>query len=371
MADGAPDWLYDLLSVFHHQRTTLISFNYDRLVEIGVSSHALIGTPGYGTVSPLEVLRDLPPLPNVGARLGGPMQDTFQLLKLHGSIDWWWVPGDLTGATLNREEQASTFGNYRRLSDDERRQALPGRERFIVPPASGKSIYYRNPLTRELWRRASEALGRAQRIVLFGYSMPPADLVMAGMMQAALRGREVQVEVVNPDPAQPKKRLIGLGVAADMITTCDGAAAFAEKLCLWSSEAVIHGLLTTTLAAANGASLLVSWDGPRAPGTTGTRRVAGISPPGPDGTVELRLDTKPPPVGDATAARFERDGQPSSEVFAILGDLIHGVKHAKRITVRVGDRSIPIIGTRYERRETGANTAWLALVPAGRNPWQP
>jgi len=97
------------------------------------------------------------------------------------------------------------------MSDETRRLVLPGREPFIVPPSATKSGYYRNPLTRELWRTAFEALHAAGRISLVGYSLPPADLVMSGMLASAIRGRDVPIEVVNPCPEGPSERLLGLG----------------------------------------------------------------------------------------------------------------------------------------------------------------
>jgi hypothetical protein len=68
---------------------------------------------------------------------------------------------------------------------EQRQRELPGRERFIIPPLSTKGSYYRNPLTRELWQQAHRTLSRATRISLVGYSMPPADLVMANMLRPA------------------------------------------------------------------------------------------------------------------------------------------------------------------------------------------
>jgi hypothetical protein len=106
------------------------------------------------------------------------MCNTFRLLKLHGSLDWWAVPKDVSGATLNREETYGTFERPAELTDEERHRTLHGRERFIIPPLSLKGTYYRNPLTRELWRQADQALHRATRISIVGYSIPPADFVM-------------------------------------------------------------------------------------------------------------------------------------------------------------------------------------------------
>ena len=155
-AAGAPKWFYELLSVMHFRGTCAVTLNYDTLVEAGVLSHNLFGTEG--RVLPRDILNDLPPLPNTGARFAGPFVETFRLLKLHGSLDWWGVPEDWTGATLCRAECAGAFGAPNQMTDIERRRILPGREPFIVPPSATKSTYYQNPVVKELWRTAFEGL---------------------------------------------------------------------------------------------------------------------------------------------------------------------------------------------------------------------
>ena len=52
------------------------------------------------------------PPPTYGA-MEGFMVDTFRLLKLHGSLDWWWTPEDETGATLSRSPLVGGFGDPR------------------------------------------------------------------------------------------------------------------------------------------------------------------------------------------------------------------------------------------------------------------
>jgi len=369
---GAPEWLYDLLSVLHYRRTSVITFNYDRLVEVGVATHQLVAVGCQEFAGPGDVLRDMPPLPPVGSRLWGPVKPTFRLLKLHGSIDWWSVPGDDAGATLSREELRSTFGDHRALSEPDRRQLLPGREPFIVPPAATKSPYYRNPMTRELWRAAAEVLQAAPRIAVVGYSLPPADLVMSGMIGTAIRGRDVKFEVVNKDPAGPRDRLVGLGANPDLVTEVGGdssVADFTAIMCDRASTALVDQVRGLNPEGAAGVALLISWADPRA-AQTATRRVSSIGPLDSDGTVELAVDQHPPAYGDATAARYDRAGTSSLGRFATLKDLVGGVGQARGLAVSTPDGGrVRLIASWYESRETGASTRWLALCPAGRQQW--
>jgi hypothetical protein len=157
----APSWLYEFVSALHGKQAIVLTLNYDTLVETAVASHCLWDPINRRHVMPSDLLRNLPLLPNVGARVVGPLADTFRLLKLHGSLDWWAVPNDPSGATLNREPTQGAFEALHEMTDDERQQELPGRERFIIPPLSTKGTYYRNPLTRELWQQAYAALRNA------------------------------------------------------------------------------------------------------------------------------------------------------------------------------------------------------------------
>ena len=74
-------------------------------------------------------------------------------------------PGNATGATLSRAGQVGRFGHPEVEDVAARRRELPGPEPFIVPPLATKSEYYRNPITREIWRAATEALAGADHII--------------------------------------------------------------------------------------------------------------------------------------------------------------------------------------------------------------
>jgi hypothetical protein len=59
----------------------------------------------------------------------------------------------------------------------------------------------------------------ADRISLVGYSMPPLDLMFLGLLEEAVRGREVEVDVVNPAPDSIVEHLMLLGLEEDQIHT--------------------------------------------------------------------------------------------------------------------------------------------------------
>lgn len=366
---AAPGWLYDLLSVFHHRQPTVLSFNYDTLLETAVRSHSLGSTSGQ-KVDVTDVLFDLPPLPP--RQLGsGVIQSTFRLLKLHGSLDWWSVPDDWTGATLNRVESGSTFGNLAVLQDDARRRFLPGRAPFIVPPTSTKSHYFKNPIIRELWSSAYSALRGASKIALVGYSLPEADLVTLGMLESAVRRRTPEFLIVNPHPEGPRQRLIGLGVNAEQISILDGAncvADFSEQKVTEASVDVLAGIGALDADKCADTALLVSWATHPLMAGPSTRRVEKVTTLE-NGMVELTIDRKAPLV-TATEARFDAEGKPSGDRVASLRDLILAARGGGRLLVASGEGlvRVPIVGTWYELRETGASHRWLSFAPAGLQP---
>jgi hypothetical protein len=213
-----PTWLSSLVTWFHRFESTVITFNYDNLIEYVVMSEVLEGSDGtqIRRIRPVDILGELPPYPPQPGRLDGPLVKTFQLLKLHGSVDWRWSPGDESGATLNRLDLNGEWEHPGLPNRDEMARRLPGREPFIVPPTAIKSPYYTNPITRELWNRAAAALDATKVIVLIGYSLPITDLVFTAMLRenvdAELTGAgRQQFILVDLKPELVKENLFKLG----------------------------------------------------------------------------------------------------------------------------------------------------------------
>ena len=217
-----PGWLAKLVFAWHIRNATVISFNYDNVVERAVSSLAL-PTSGSGfsgqVASTHDILNRLPPLPpqqmheetqvatiHCGVQpshLGNyteqlvPAEDTFRLLKLHGSISWYWVSDDTTGVTLQRWHDMGKFGE--RMGDQraEIARQFPGRVPFIAPPSSTKSKYLGNPVIRKLWQDAYGALQNAEHVYFLGYSVPQQDLAAMGLIVEGIGDSKPQIHVLD------------------------------------------------------------------------------------------------------------------------------------------------------------------------------
>ncbi len=213
MASSPPWWLQRLIGVAHQARLTVISFNYDTLLEAACNACVVWDWANSTRVGSTHLVQNLPPEPVLAGTFATPPADTFRLLKLHGSVDCWWVNGDATGATIVRVPRGWRHDQPGR-GDHVRDGALPGRTPFVVPPSAAKSYFYRNPVTRELWQQAAAALQAADTVALVGYSLPVTDLVTSGMFADRLSGRDVTVEVVNPNPGPPLDALDRLTIRA-------------------------------------------------------------------------------------------------------------------------------------------------------------
>lgn len=250
-ASTPPTWLEDLLSVLHVRRGIIISFNYDHVIECGVEGHCLMDRAAEVRVRAADVLARLPlcatyleeeertyPVPWPGNLLGqdpklmpsGWLPETFRLVKLHGSLSWYWDPGDHLGITLQRWRVPGRFGDYVPADEAERRRSLPSREPFVVPPTATKSPYLTNLVTRELWKTAREALSVASRVVLLGYSLPGEDQVVQGLLAETLRHRNVKVVVANytPEPVVERLRALDVVQHADQVCCFSGAESIAD-----------------------------------------------------------------------------------------------------------------------------------------------
>lgn len=242
-----PWWLMKFIGIMQARNATLITLNYDTLLEHAVNSARIVdwtmATPEF--VASNAILRDVPSEPPTsptgGLTFGTPgVESSFTLMKLHGSTDWHWVSGDITGATINRWSRYGQWGSPRAENENELHQRMPGRSPFIVPPAAAKSTFYNNPVTRQLWRDASQSLAgtRPEDVVaLLGYSVPATDLVMSGMLSDRLTGRVAgKVDVVNPCAEAIIGRLTEIGVAPERLQAHTGPSPIPDYVDWLESE---------------------------------------------------------------------------------------------------------------------------------------
>jgi hypothetical protein len=216
-ATELPRWFTSLVRLMHFRQATVITLNYDRLIEVALWKSGLqdFYNDGNPPVSIRSALLDVPPtrlrVTTYQDIAGWKPSPTLRLLKLHGSLDWWMGQGDVTGSTLVREDlRLDADGAPAQVTVAERTRDFTGREVFLVPPTLTKTSYFSNLVTRQLWQDAHRALVRADHVAIVGYSLPSGDSMMSGLLVSALTKPGVEGAVVNmnaPDVAMKVRRL--------------------------------------------------------------------------------------------------------------------------------------------------------------------
>jgi len=360
---GTGEWFWQFLSVLHVLRAQAITLNYDTFVECGVHTLGLRSPGWFGpnTVCEDDILAGLPPcadFPGISVQSaiqrtesGDPIttverrDGTFKLLKLHGSLSWYWLPDGGGGSTLRRWRLPGIFGQLWEGEEEHRQQELPAHEVFVVPPASVKGQRLREPVTKELWRSAAYALKTAERIVLIGYSVPLADHSFIGMLSDGLEGREVQIEIVNPAAGVVAERLVRLGISAKHIRQISGDGCIEE----WTT-AEVRRLAVDEVKALRNDSKLTNEVLMFADGTRVDRFRRAEPPSDPLGPLILHVNPENLPLTKPV----------------MYGDLRVMLGSVKECSIEVDGHVLPVIDHWVREEKSGVYMTQLHLVPAGR-----
>ena len=189
LANPVPYWLTRLVTLWDRLGATVITFNYDTLVEQAANASRM---PWFLW-------------PNYDGDFGDGV-GVFTLTKMHGSTNWWWVPGDKVGTTFERSALAGRWGNPAVA------ETMRGMEPFVIPPVAVKSDYYDLSITRDDWLTARSALENAKRVILLGYSAPATDLTVASLLSAYAEP-DVPYVVVDTASEDVVSRLRRFGLA--------------------------------------------------------------------------------------------------------------------------------------------------------------
>lgn len=208
VADSPPDWLAAFLRSWHERQVTVITFNYDTLIESTLPALEIPVEEAQGET--MTCKRLAPGLVQFWAVMYDGLRlrptKTFRLLKLHGSLNWYWDPdGNQVPIDVGVYER---WGQDHLPDESELRYRAPGLEPFLVPPTTSKSIYLGQGILRETWRQAREALDQATNIYALGYSFPLADLALRAMLAGTLRKKTVVVVDRSGEAADSLRKLV-------------------------------------------------------------------------------------------------------------------------------------------------------------------
>ncbi len=198
VASESPAWLTSLIRAWHDQMATIITLNYDTLVERAARRIELAERDS-GILLP----HIYPPFfTHLASRTGTAVwgeepMPTFSLLKLHGSMNWYYSGRRAFYGETIFYANVTPFGDG--TSDEEQQGRVGARDKevLIVPPAAEKTTYFDNEAVRGLWREANDALKTADRIIVIGYSLPQADLAMQLFLGTIRQNPNARIHVVD------------------------------------------------------------------------------------------------------------------------------------------------------------------------------
>jgi len=355
-------WPYELLRLLDVRRATVITMNYDTIIEV-LAPQVLwpwtsSGIGGAKQLFPADLFGDLPPTipPPPNTIKVNPLQpamelprlppETLRLIKLHGSLDWFAARGDPSGATLIRwEADQGPDGK-----DQGWLRHPPGREPFLVPPDANKSAYFDNPIVRELWAQARTALEWATSVTLVGYSLPATDTTFGGLLADTIGGRDIPITVVDLEPEPVNNRLRMLGISP---TNKHGGGGTVEA---WTAGLVHQQARLTTDRLRDLASL------PRA-GETIWQATVNVGAPSKLGLRSSRYVISGKLVDDT----FVLDLWPSTETTVPEGCALANLlppAEAATVVVDIGGTQRPVIAYEVTEPHDDGYTGLLVLLPA-------
>lgn len=348
---GLPGWLSDFIDVLHHSSADVITMNYDTLIESALDLDVRLDSSG--RVDSSSVVTGFPngPVMMFTAEREFAERGSFKLHKLHGSVDWFSVPGDRSGSTLGR------LSPERFRNPAVRDMAAGGREVFLVPPTSTKSGYFDNPKTRFVWGSSRRALQEAGRVVLMGYSLPLTDSAITRLLWSTLANGNQEIVVVDRAPKPICGRLEALGIDPSRITSHEGSdcvANYVDALVGRLSSDLAHSL-TSELADR---PVAIGWN-EHAVGAIIEHHFDPL-----EHTLHLTIDSLSQPLGSIRHPGNENPG-PEARPTRTIGELLaDGV--SRRIVAHLAD-STWTVAWKASTPPPDA-TDWTLLVPAGRRP---
>ena len=188
-------------------KDAVISLNYDCLMDTALKDHGgrrWDPAVGYG----LRIVNGASAWRSWGP--GRKATTPIRLLKLHGSLNWRGKEGRSLLAHRTPYERATAKG-------------------VVVPPLGRKPVS-ESPF-RRVWAEARIRLRSARRLIVIGYSLPPADYLVRALFRADLNPtRLTELLVVDPSPEVADRFVQLLQGGPQKIMTFSSFEEFAQYL---------------------------------------------------------------------------------------------------------------------------------------------
>lgn len=194
-----PEWCIDFLLYLHEKKPTVATFNYDTAIEKLSYRHIRPGDKNE-TINIADLYQS--PITRLATRDGslyltGSYEATYRLLKLHGSINWFFSGDE------NIPHQEVYYSDVFVIDDPSqsfimnvkknRKDLLP----LIIPPVAEKTRFYNLRIVRSVWRDFRSAIEEAEEIYCVGYSLPRTDLTTQLFFSAVMNDKSKKIFLVN------------------------------------------------------------------------------------------------------------------------------------------------------------------------------
>ncbi|WP_237234449.1 SIR2 family protein [Rothia nasisuis] len=186
-----PDWLENIIRVWHFQKAIVITLNYDTLIERAVNSIYLSEIGSNNSKNRLYSENITHPSPRSISQLTNYDQgelfddESFQLIKIHGSTNWFYSDFDHGGIFSSKLQVREMFEGKStiKFSQNNLREIAETQNRLIIPPVVSKDRFYETSISNSLWKTARKYLRDARDVTFIGYSLPPEDFVTGELIK--------------------------------------------------------------------------------------------------------------------------------------------------------------------------------------------
>jgi hypothetical protein len=186
--ETCPPWFQSLISYWQKHESSIITLNYDTLIERA----ALLQKVDIENLYPV-------PLTDVrrASVLGVGNFASFKLYKLHGSVNWYYSGAASFQGEVIYYNVVTQWGKD--FDDNEKSSLAAAQDKvpLIAPPISEKTTYFQHETLRQVWLKAAAALQSANCVYCLGYSLPTTDLSIRFLLHFARPDEKIPLYVVN------------------------------------------------------------------------------------------------------------------------------------------------------------------------------
>jgi hypothetical protein len=226
LAAEVPPWLDRLIRNWHKSRATVITMNYDTLIE-AAAREVVIDLKGQKTGIWTHAVYPsyLADAAQRNSTVFIDHMETFRLLKLHGSTNWYY-----SGTPNARGETiffvpplgpAKFWSADARAEHEQRLEAVADKYPLIIPPIFDKAAMMSHETLQSIWFQAGKALEAAERVTFAGYSIPESDRMMAHFISEKINSAAT-IRIFNPDKTVLDRYARILGRPAESIELNSG-----------------------------------------------------------------------------------------------------------------------------------------------------